>query len=537
MKYRYLKEDFDFFADKLRRGENFTLMRFADGEYSLMLGKPVHSQEGWISQPGISELGKALYNSFRIDDGNVFYGISCPCCDRSAYYWYRTHIGEKKITFSNLWVNANHPRFREMFLSLKRDAVLIANYRAAGHSIGNLNILKHYSIPDQGVPFWENGAKEMIRQIKEDFGPRKNLLYVVSAGPLSEPIIAELYENNPENSYVDFGSSIDMFYRECKTRPYMIPGNVYAERNCIMEDDPEFQLAVSVVLSLYKRPEFLEQQLAAMENQTLKPAEILLLQDGVEEEETVTIPEQLKSRFRKIEVHKENKGVWERFRFARDKASCPFVCVLDDDVLPGSQWLENCHACMMRREALYGSVGIVMRKEDTYPFSHYYRVGYPPDAQYPEALQVDFAGHSWFCRREWLSWLFDAPQSVQKLKYAGEDMAFSRMLQKHGIETWIPPHPRKHPELHGSSKPSTESIAKKECAVSLRKENLERMNTALALLRQDGWRLLCRMHRTRVILLWVELRIRDNRKLLKLYDSIYELARKCRRTIKRLFHE
>ena len=34
MKYRYLKEDFDFFADKLRRGENFTLMRFADGEYS-----------------------------------------------------------------------------------------------------------------------------------------------------------------------------------------------------------------------------------------------------------------------------------------------------------------------------------------------------------------------------------------------------------------------------------------------------------------------------------------------------------------------
>ena len=116
-------------------------------------------------------------------------------------------------------------------------------------------------------------------------------------------------------------------------------------------------------------------------------------------------------------------------------------------------------------------------------------------------------------------------------------MAFSRMLQKHGIETWIPPHPRKHPELHGSSKPSTESIAKKECAVSLRKENLERMNTALALLRQDGWRLLCRMHRTRVILLWVELRIRDNRKLLKLYDSIYELARKCRRTIKRLFHE
>ena len=121
MKCRYLKDDFDFFADKLRWGENFTLMRLGDGEYFLMLGKQVHAQEGWISQSGISELGKALYNSLRIDGDNVFYGISCPCCDRRAYYWYRTHIGEKKITFANLWVNANYPRFKEMFLSLKRD--------------------------------------------------------------------------------------------------------------------------------------------------------------------------------------------------------------------------------------------------------------------------------------------------------------------------------------------------------------------------------------------------------------------------------
>ena len=37
----------------------------------------------------------------------------------------------------------------------------------------------------------------------------KNELFFISCGPVSEIIINKLYTNNPYNSYVDVGSSID----------------------------------------------------------------------------------------------------------------------------------------------------------------------------------------------------------------------------------------------------------------------------------------------------------------------------------------
>ena len=65
--------------------------------------------------------------------------------------------------------------------------------------IGNLNILKHYEVSDDCISFWENdtgGGYELIEQIKKDFGNQNDILYVVSAGPMSEVIISKLYKNN-----------------------------------------------------------------------------------------------------------------------------------------------------------------------------------------------------------------------------------------------------------------------------------------------------------------------------------------------------
>ena len=47
-----------------------------------------------------------------------------------------------------------------------------------------------------------------------------------------------------------------------------------------------------------------------------------------------------------------------------------------------------------------------------------------------DLLEVDFVGHSWFFKKEWLDVLFQAPKSIQDLKICGEDMSFSYQLQK-----------------------------------------------------------------------------------------------------------
>ena len=235
-----LSKEYDRFWTKIKNNENFAFVRSGDGEHLIICGKSFSAQEGWKAPKGTSKLGEDIDATFEVESPNFYFGISCPDCNIDGYFWYINRIKNKKnITFANMWVNINYRRFAKDFLELKRDAIVIANYRAKGKPIGNLNIKKYYSVTDDCFTFWGEDSEKMIKEIISDFGSQNNLLYVVSAGPMAGPIIERLFKNNPNNCYIDFGSSIDGFYREVTTRPYMIPGTMYAERDCWMYNPSE----------------------------------------------------------------------------------------------------------------------------------------------------------------------------------------------------------------------------------------------------------------------------------------------------------
>lgn len=479
MKTLYLDKEFDRIFAKLYNKENFSLLRYGDGERAIMIGQNVNAQEGWQIQNN-QKFANALLNSLHIVDEKVIYAISCPCCDELATCWYQTHIKSKNLSLANIFVNINHRRFKEYFEKLNEDAVLIANYRAKDKKIGKLNIIKHYEISDDCNAFFEEDLQNLINQIKADFKARQNLLFVISAGPLSELIIHELFLHNPNNRYIDFGSAIDFYFKQGKAgnkgaealRPYMIPGNKYAERNCIMPIYEE-KLNISVVLNLYKRPQALKEQLRAIQNQSLKPKEILLYQDGVFE--GIELPKDIEKEFDYIEISKENKGVWERFRFAQRRASSELVCVFDDDTIPGRDFLASCFWQMQKQEGLYGANGIILRRPYKYPYRGFFAVGWNNPNK--ESLEVDFVGHAWFFKKEWLDPFFKHTLSLQKYKRAAEDMGFSLALQKIGIKTFVPPHPYKKPNLWGSSPKF--KYGSMNVALSKDEENLKYFNEAM----------------------------------------------------------
>ncbi|KGI55205.1 glycosyltransferase family A protein [Campylobacter sp. MIT 97-5078] len=494
MKTLYLDKEFDRIFDKLYRKENFSLLRYGDGEKAIMIGENFNAQEGWSFQDN-KDFSKALLASLEINDERFIYGVSCPCCDEVATCWYQTHIKSKNLSFANIFVNINHRRFKEYFEKLSEDAVLIANYRAKDKQIGNLNIIKHYEISDDCNVFFQEDLENLINKIKKDFADRQNLLFVVSAGPLAEIIIHSLFSYNPNNRYIDFGSSIDFYFKSGKAgnkgaqalRPYMIPGNEYAERNCVMPIY-EDKLNVSVVLNLYKRPQALKEQLKAIQNQSLKPKEILLYQDGVFE--GIEIPKDIEKEFDLIEISKENKGVWERFKFAQKRANSNLVCVFDDDTIPGKDFLANCFSQMQKQEGggLYGAVGIVLKNAKNYPVNDFFRLGWVMPNKI--RAEVDFVGHAWFFKKEWLKLLFEDTQSLQDYKLVGEDIAFSLVLQRKNIRTFVPPHPHRNPNLWGSNPNLGLKYINDKAAISNNKHNQKRMNEALQEAINLGFKLL-----------------------------------------------
>ena len=477
----FLKDEYEKFWQKILRGENFALTRQADGERAVMCGHKFRV-DGW-STSGETALGAALKESLKIDAPNFYYGISCPCCDSAAYYWYLREIKSSNVTFSNIWVAANFKTFQKDFQTLERDAVLITNWRGEGKKYGKLNVVRHYVVSDNCVKFYENDFENLIRQIIAEVGNEKNLLYVVSAGPLSCVIIAELFKHNPDNCYVDFGSATDLMTHERITRPYMIDGNPYSQLSCWMFDRKKISVDVDVVLTCYKRPQVLAQQLAAVKNQTLKPRRIFLYQDGIDGYYKVELNDKILSEFDDCKISTKNFGVWKRFEFAEEICKSPYVCLFDDDTIPGERWLENCHMNMMQQRGIYVTNGVLITNVENYPFEKYSAGWYCPNKK---TCAVDFGGHSWFFEKKYLKWML-SKSWCKKYKLVGEDMTLSFAASENGFATYVPQHPKKIRSMWGSIPEISLKYGTSEVAVSINPDNKKKMQTAFKEIHADGW--------------------------------------------------
>ena len=223
---------------------------------------------------------------------------------------------------------------------------------------------------------------------------------------------------------------------------------------------------ITVVLNGYKRGEHLGKQLEAIKNQTIKPKEILLWQNFGEK-----FPEKLTEQTVHASCNK-NFGVWARFAYALN-ANTEYVCVFDDDTIPGSKWLENCLNTIQTHNGLLGTIGVKYQTETGYhPMT---RVGWAEPNQVVE--QVDIVGHSWFFRREWLSTFWREQPDINQSRLVGEDMHFSYTLQKYlGLNTYVPPHPKDDVEMWGSKPDTAWAIGQDAAALSMAPANIALMS-------------------------------------------------------------
>lgn len=217
-------------------------------------------------------------------------------------------------------------------------------------------------------------------------------------------------------------------------------------------------MSITAILTLFKRPHVLIEQLTSLNNQTIKPSKILIWKTILEDIKMPTIPENLMKNVAIIET-KENFGVWGRFAIAF-LANTDYVCVIDDDTIPMSKWFENCLNTIKEYPGLLGTHGNIFEKGDAYKIEK--QIGWHSANE--KTTEVDFVGHSWFFKREWLHHLWELNPDIYGIYFrAGEDMAFSAMLQKYKIKTYVPPHPNSDKELWGSNpelgqKYGTESV-------------------------------------------------------------------------------
>ena len=220
-------------------------------------------------------------------------------------------------------------------------------------------------------------------------------------------------------------------------------GNGDAVRKINMVLNPHSACEVTAIVNVYKRPETLKFQIEAIMAQSIPPKAIFVWNNGNKD---VDFSELKTNPLIRIFDNTHNYGVWSRFLIGL-MAPTEYICIFDDDTIPGTNWFMNCFESMCRREALYGTIGVVFDNTERYKMAVRYGWDNPMDVEKP----VDIVGHSWFFKRDWLSHFVREPPKVYTQISNGEDVHFSHMLQKYAhIPTYVPPHPACDQSLWGS---------------------------------------------------------------------------------------
>lgn len=206
---------------------------------------------------------------------------------------------------------------------------------------------------------------------------------------------------------------------------------------------------ISVILTAWCRPQYLEEQVERILDQSIRPYEVVLWYNSPPKKLGFLERKQLVSfkndKYVKKIVCDYNFGIIPRFSMA----SCmegEYVCIFDDDTMPGQRWFENCLNYVDSKNVMCGTIGLRFLSRDELK-TEKPRMGW--EAMNTHLEYVDVVGHSWFLRREWARYFWDEEPLLQSF---GEDIHFCAMLQRHGIRVACPPHPVYDKSLWGSVK-------------------------------------------------------------------------------------
>lgn len=198
--------DLQHIQSMLRERIPFSLSRYGDSEMMILDNTPVNTLfKGGINFQRQAHLRTALKESLTHNQENYFVGVVCPCCvgeKKSFAMKQATSLDDSKLTWANLFVNANFSYFQKSIVS-EFSAYNIT--MVSPGDVSNLPLLVdyHYSIGSDAWIHNEDVCDKLIDQLEEE---EHHHLVLLSAGPFANILCHRLFSRFPHNTIIDIGS-------------------------------------------------------------------------------------------------------------------------------------------------------------------------------------------------------------------------------------------------------------------------------------------------------------------------------------------
>jgi hypothetical protein len=227
------KTEFQKFLNMLREGKNFAISRFGDGEFKILEGEPINlldkANGEFKYQPNTQDelYRKALIASYKYKHPDYYVGIGCPCCvGQQRFELMKVHSeqNEENLTWANIFVNNNYQAFINDFIPelTKKPVVLVAHHKATLDKLPFTPAI-FFKI---GPNAWRNDYP-LIDKIKTIISKHqlKGGIFLFAAGPLANMLAHQLHAHEPENTYLDIGSTLDPLLGLGRHRGYLRGAN------------------------------------------------------------------------------------------------------------------------------------------------------------------------------------------------------------------------------------------------------------------------------------------------------------------------
>lgn len=230
------------FTKMLREREFFSFQRFADGESWILQGKKFQlspkrkhhgykNPEDWKSfDPKKNRIQMdSLYRALQFKRSDYYLGLLVGNSHENHVLtdWILEKSGQdlRQVTFANLFVNSNYSIFLNDFLPefQKWKIVIVCNKSSVINKDVLPNIAWRFDVGSNCIVEDFDLVDRLQRFVREK--GIKNHLFLFACSTLGNYCIRELAETEPENMYIDCGSTLNPFLGLSSDRAYLAAFN------------------------------------------------------------------------------------------------------------------------------------------------------------------------------------------------------------------------------------------------------------------------------------------------------------------------
>ena len=223
-----MSKDFDKeiwkFIDMIKNDEPYALVRFADGEGSVIDNNPAwlkrrRKSASWHHAPGDrvhEEFRRKLTESLKYNAPNYFIGIPCRAAHQKRFHYLFDYLKDmttvpfEQLTFATVFKDYNWRTFTKHFMveAMNKDCYLVANDIVQKPNKDWLDFKDIFRVSRTNAHLeTDKTKKEILKYIARH--EVKGAVFMFATGPGTNVIIHELWQENRDNWFIDIGSVLD----------------------------------------------------------------------------------------------------------------------------------------------------------------------------------------------------------------------------------------------------------------------------------------------------------------------------------------